>query len=187
MQLKLNLIAAACENLGIGINGNLPWNLKTEMAYFSRMTSKTNNEKKQNVVLMGRKTWDSIPLKYKPLKNRINMVLTRQSINFGSNAIACKSISDALEIISEPPLCKQVDKIWVIGGSSVYKAAMESPYFHRLYLTKIEKYYDCDVFFPELSTDLVQVTDPDVPDGIHEENGIRFEYKVYEKKLNKNL
>lgn len=80
MQLKLYLIAAACEDLGIGMNGNLPWKLKTEMAYFSRMTSKTNNENKRNVVLMGRKTWDSIPPKYKPLSNRINMVLTRQSL-----------------------------------------------------------------------------------------------------------
>ncbi|KAI4479186.1 hypothetical protein M0804_011325 [Polistes exclamans] len=182
MQLKLYLIAAACENLGIGMNGNLPWKLKTEMAYFSHMTSKTNNKNKRNVVLMGRKTWDSIPPKYKPLSNRINMVLTRQSLNFGSDAISCKSITDALDIISRSPLYEQVDKIWVIGGSSVYKAALESPHFHRLYLTKIKKHFDCDVFFPELSTDLVPVKDPNVPDGIQEENGIQFEYKVYEKK-----
>lgn len=50
------------------------------MAFFTRMTSKTSNERKKNVVLMGRKTWDSIPPKYKPLQNRINMVLTRQSL-----------------------------------------------------------------------------------------------------------
>lgn len=74
-----------------------------------------------------------------------------------------------------------VEKIWVIGGSSVYKAALESPNFHRLYLTRIKKYFECDTFFPELPTNLGLVNDPDVPDGIQEENGIQFEYKVYER------
>ncbi|KAF7407185.1 dihydrofolate reductase [Vespula maculifrons] len=182
MHLKLYVIAAVCEDLGIGMNGNLPWNLKTEMAFFTRMTSKTSNEKKKNVVLMGRKTWDSIPPKYKPLRDRINVVLTRQSLNFGSGTIPCKNISDALDVISRPPLCEEVEKIWVIGGSSVYKEVLELPNFYRLYLTRIKKRFDCDTFFPELSTDLVPVKDPNVPDGIQEENGIRFEYTVYERK-----
>lgn len=181
MKVQLNLIAAACEDMGIGMNGNLPWRLKSEMAFFTQMTSKTNNINKKNVVLMGRKTWDSIPPKYKPLQGRINIVLTRQSLNLGSDAIVCNSIPDALDVISRPPLCEQVEKVWVIGGSSIYKATLESPNFHRLYLTRIKKHFDCDTFFPELPTDLVSVKDPDVPEQIQEENGIQFEYKIYEK------
>ncbi|KAK2580382.1 hypothetical protein KPH14_006137 [Odynerus spinipes] len=177
----LTVLTAACEDLGIGINGNLPWRLKSEMAFFTHMTSKTSNKNKKNVVLMGRRTWDCIPPKYRPLQDRINMVLTKQSLNFGTEAIACKSISDALDTISRPPLCEQVEKIWVIGGSSVYKAAMESPNFYRLYLTRIKKHFVCDTFFPKLPADLVLVEAPDVPDGIQEENGIQFEYKVYER------
>lgn len=80
MHLKLYLIAAASENLGIGINGNLPWRLKSEMAFFTHMTSKTKDIKKKNVVVMGRRTWDCIPPKYRPLQGRINIVLTRQSL-----------------------------------------------------------------------------------------------------------
>ncbi|RWS18311.1 dihydrofolate reductase-like protein, partial [Leptotrombidium deliense] len=55
------LIAAQCENRGIGISGRLPWRLKNEMAYFTDVTSKTEDDKKRNAVVMGRKTWDSIP------------------------------------------------------------------------------------------------------------------------------
>lgn len=181
MHLKLYLIAAASENLGIGINGNLPWRLKSEMAFFTHMTSKTKDIKKKNVVVMGRRTWDCIPPKYRPLQGRINIVLTRQSLNFGDEAIACKSLSDVFDLISQPHMNDLVEKIWVIGGSSVYKAALESPNFHRLYLTRIKKYFECDTFFPELPTNLGLVNDPDVPDGIQEENGIQFEYKVYER------
>ncbi|XP_033219990.1 bifunctional dihydrofolate reductase-thymidylate synthase isoform X4 [Belonocnema kinseyi] len=79
---RLNLIAATCEGMGIGINGHLPWCLKKEMAFFTYMTSKTKHPNKKNVVLMGRRTWECIPPKYRPLKNRINIVLTSQVLFF---------------------------------------------------------------------------------------------------------
>lgn len=59
---------------------------------------------------------------------------------------------------------------------------MELPNFHRLYLTKIMKKFECDTFFPSLSNDVTRVEDPEVPKGVQEENGTRFEYLVYEKK-----
>ncbi|XP_053995509.1 dihydrofolate reductase isoform X1 [Hylaeus anthracinus] len=182
MHLQLNLIAAACEGMGIGVNGTLPWKLKSEMAFFTSMTTKTKDKDKKNVVLMGRRTWECIPKKYKPLKNRINMVLTSQFLNFGDQAIVCKSIPQALEIISQPPLKDQVENIWVIGGSSVYKAAMESPNFHRLYLTRIKKYFDCDTFFPPIPNTFILQQDETVPQGVQEEEGTQFVYEVYEKK-----
>ncbi|XP_031832351.1 dihydrofolate reductase [Nomia melanderi] len=182
MHLHLNLIAAACEGMGIGVNGSLPWKLKSEMAFFTHMTSKTTDRCKKNVVLMGRRTWECIPTKYRPLQNRVNMVLTSQFLNVGDSAILCKSIPHAIEIISQPPLKDQIESIWVIGGSSVYKAAMESPYFHRLYLTRVRKHFECDTFFPTIPNDIVLKQDTDVPQGVQEENGIQFVYEVYEKK-----
>ena len=78
--MKFNLIVAACgKSLGIGLNGELPWKLKSEMKYFAEKTSKTKDIDKINAVIMGRKTWESIPLKFRPLKNRFNVILSRQA------------------------------------------------------------------------------------------------------------
>ena len=80
-----SIIAAACRNMGIGINNTLPWRLRNEMKYFERVTksgassaTQADEPTKRNVVIMGRKSWDSIPEKYRPLKQRINIVLTRR-------------------------------------------------------------------------------------------------------------
>lgn len=181
MHLNLNLIAAACEGMGIGINGTLPWKLKSEMAFFTSMTTKTKNEGKKNVVLMGRRTWECIPKNFRPLKDRINVVLSSQSLDYGNEAFVCKSIPHALEIISQAPLKDKVESIWVIGGSSVYQAAMESPNFNRLYLTRIKRYFECDTFFPPIPNNFVLTQDPNIPQE-EEENGIQFVYEVYEKK-----
>lgn len=180
MPPKLELIAAACENMGIGINGNLPWRLKTEMAFFTRMTTATKDKDKKNIVLMGRRTWECIPEKYRPLENRINMVLTSQSPDYGDKAITCKSIPHAIEVITE--MQNQIERVWVIGGSSVYKDTMESPYFERLYLTRIKKKFECDRFFPPIPSDFVLIQDPTIPQDIQEEKGIKFVYEVYEKR-----
>ena len=82
--MKIHLIVAGCvvkgekNRLGIGSKGNLPWKLRSEMQHFTRMTKKTSNENMQNAVLMGRKTWESIPAKFRPLPSRFNVVVTRQ-------------------------------------------------------------------------------------------------------------
>ncbi|CAL7950673.1 unnamed protein product [Xylocopa violacea] len=181
MNLNLNLIAAACEGMGIGVKGSLPWKLKSEMAFFTSMTTTTKNPAKKNVVLMGRRTWEGIPLKYRPLKNRINIVLSSTLSDLKDEAFVCKSIQHALEIVNKPPLKDNVETIWVIGGSSVYKAAMESPHFYRLYLTRIKKHFDCDTFFPPIPNNFALTYDPNIPQGIQEENGIQFVYEVYKK------
>ena len=78
--MKFNLIVAACgKSLGIGFNGELPWRLKSEMKHFASTTSTTKDPTKKNAVIMGRKTWESIPAKFRPLKNRFNIVLSRKS------------------------------------------------------------------------------------------------------------
>lgn len=82
--MKIHLIVAGClakgekNRLGIGSKGNLPWKLRSEMQHFTRMTKRTSNENVQNAVLMGRKTWESIPSKFRPLPSRFNVVVTRQ-------------------------------------------------------------------------------------------------------------
>jgi dihydrofolate reductase/thymidylate synthase len=76
-QMTIQLVVAATRKLGIGKGGTMPWKLPGDMAYFKELTSKTADAGKQNAVIMGRKTWESIPVKFRPLPGRINVVLTR--------------------------------------------------------------------------------------------------------------
>lgn len=74
------MIVAACgPRLGIGKNGQLPWNLPKEMKHFARMTTDTTDASLRNAVIMGRKTWESIPAKFRPLRRRLNVVLSRRT------------------------------------------------------------------------------------------------------------
>jgi len=191
--LKLNLIAACDAKMGIGRKNDLPWKLKNEMAYFNRMTTggkkdpgpNSDSENKRNVVVMGRKTYDSIPDKFKPLKNRLNVVLgTTIQIKDNQDAIAFKSWDQAMEYLASPQVQETTDKIWVIGGSHIYQAAIKSPLCHRIYLTKILQEFDCDTFFPkEFDESKYQlVSDPEVPSGEQVEGDVRYTFNVYERK-----
>lgn len=78
---NIKIITALDLEDGIVKNGTIPWKIAEDIVFFREMTSKTFNPRKKNVVVMGRKTWDSIPGKYKPLKNRINIVFSRNEIS----------------------------------------------------------------------------------------------------------
>jgi len=185
--LKLYLIAAACENMGIGYKNDLPWKLKNEMAYFNRMTHAVSDTGSGNinVVLMGRNTWDSIPDKFRPLKNRLNVVLTtRDDIKSLPGVVSFSNWDEAMIQLSTSHQFKNVEKVWVIGGSSVYKKALESVNCHRIYLTRILKDFECDVFFPQFdATNFNLIRDPAVSVEDQEENGIKYRFEVYERKV----
>lgn len=125
------------------------------MAYFTKMTSTTTDPNKKNVVLMGRKSWECIPIKFRPLKNRINIVLTRnQDFKINDEDVIIKhSLEEALEALSHE-LKDKVDEVWVIGGSHVYEDVMKSKNFYRLYLTDIKAHFTCDTFMPPLTDNL---------------------------------
>ena len=183
MGLRLNIIVAVCENNGIGKGGELPFKLREEMKYFSRMTKSLNSPAKQNMVLMGRKTWESIPSKFRPLPERLNAVLSSQiqeQQGSSGKALFCQSFEDALKKASiQSP---EVETVWVIGGHSLYKMALQSDHLHRIYLTRIMKDLECDVFFPAFVTsEFKLVEDPCVPSQIQQEGDIHYKYEVYEK------
>ncbi|XP_046673490.1 dihydrofolate reductase isoform X1 [Homalodisca vitripennis] len=183
MKIKLSLIVAASENLGIGVQGKIPWMLKKEMQHFTKMTSLSKDSGKHNAVIMGRKTWESIPEKFRPLKGRINIVLSRSEDNkYPPDVVMCNSFEEALEILDKPPLVENIENVWIIGGSSVYEEAMRHDQCHRIYITWIKKEFNCDTFFPKLPENFEETMDENVPLGIQEENGIQYEYKVYERK-----
>lgn len=127
-----------CRNRGIGYNNALPFHFKKDLQYFSRMTTGGTHE--NNCILMGRKTWESLP--YKPLKNRENIVITRDDTIPNS----FRSVDKSLEYCRE----KGFDNVWVIGGSSIYEHFLRHNLAKWLYVTKIDGDYECDTFFPEI-------------------------------------
>ncbi|XP_012371651.1 dihydrofolate reductase-like [Octodon degus] len=152
MVCPLNCIVAVSQNMGIGRNRDLPWTpLRNEFNYFQRMTTTTSVEGKQNLVVMGRKTWFSIPEKNRPLKDRINIVLSSKLKEPPQGAhFLAQSLDDALKLIEQPELANKVDLVWVVGGSAVYKEAMDQPGHVKLFMTRIMQEFENDTFFPEI-------------------------------------
>jgi len=114
--LYYSVIAAVSKNGGIGYKGDLPWRLKKEMEYFNRMTSQVNREGAQNAVIMGRNTWQSIPDKFRPLKERINVVISKTLNDVPEGVLLYPKLTDAVKSMY---LNNNVEKLWVIGGSGI--------------------------------------------------------------------
>lgn len=187
MAPRINLIVAVCENFGIGVNGNLPWKLKSELAFFKRMTLNTQDTAKKNMVIMGRRTWDSIPEKFRPLPGRVNVILSRQpkQDNWPENVQVFPSFEAVVDALQQESMSAKIETAWVIGGSSVYQTALKSPFCHRVYLTKINKNFDCDTFLEPIEEEnFTRVVDPAVPQDTQVENDISFDYIVYERITN---
>jgi len=132
---RLHLIYARAANGVIGKDGTLPWHLPEDLAHFKRTTL-------GSPVIMGRKTWDSLPPKFRPLPGRANIVITRQQ-NFGENGVqTASSLDSALQ------LCKQSDDVWVIGGAQLY--ALAEPMAASAVVTEIDADFDGDAYAPAL-------------------------------------
>lgn len=140
--MTISLIWAQDKNGGIGINNTIPWYIKEDFKHFKSTTiSKT--------VIMGRKTWDSLPIK--PLPQRKNIILTKSKIDISkhndldNNELIEISSFDRLDIGN---MQKSNDEFIVIGGGQIYNLFIE--YATKLYVTKIDKGYDCDTFAPQI-------------------------------------
>ncbi|XP_037653686.1 dihydrofolate reductase-like [Choloepus didactylus] len=182
MVCLLNCIVAVSQKMGIGKNGDLPWPpLRNEFKYFQRITTTSSVESKQNLVIMGRNTWFSIPEKNWPLKDRINLVVGRELKEppQGTHFLA-KSLDDALKLTEQPELANKVDIVWIVGGSSVYKEAMNQPGLLRLFVTRIMQEFESDTFFPEINTEKYKILPeyPGVLSDVQEEKGIKYKLEM---------
>ena len=184
-KIQLKLIVATCQANGIGKDNTLPWRLKSELAYFARLTKTTRDFSKQNAVVMGRRTWQSIPARVRPLRNRLNIVLTSQAqseISDSPDVLVCKSFPEAVQLVDS--LSDKLESCWVIGGSSVYQEAMKNIRLERLYITRILQDFDCDTFLPEINMDQWRLTqDKDVSTEVQEEAGVQFKYEVFQRNV----
>jgi len=171
MKHSLYLIAALDEKRGIGKNGMLPWRLPADLAFFQRTTEHTEDPIKENMVIMGRTTWESIPEKHRPLPGRHNVVLSRREGCKVEGATVHRSLQEALHSVDE-----KIGTVFVIGGGQLFAEAIERPDITGLYLTEVEGDFGCDTFFPEIPARF-QKTESF---GAEEENGTQFTFWRYD-------
>ena len=133
----LSIVVARASNGVIGRDGDLPWRLKSDLALF-----KANTLGKP--IIMGRKTWDSLPRK--PLPGRMNVVLSRDGSFEPANAVVCESFLEAVQMAREQAQEDGADEVCVIGGRALFEMAL--PKARRLYLTEVSATVEGDVTFP---------------------------------------
>ncbi len=168
---SFDIVVAADEHLGIAKDGDLPWHLPGDLKHFRNTTTQVKDGSKKNAVVMGRKTWDSIPSKYRPLPGRLNIVLTRnEALQFPQGVMAFHSLEGALCALGEGALADDIEGIFVVGGGRVYEQSLEMNECQSLIITRIHKSFDCDTNFPHFEKLYVLETIL----GEHEENGVPF-------------
>lgn len=249
----LTLILAATPSLGIGKAGTLPWpQLRKEMGYFARVTKRVAptascarngagggrgdgavndgagavGRRLINAVVMGRKTWDSIPPRFRPLPGRLNVIVSRDAARVARSEgkegvegpLVVGSLKEAVDRLSSygesstdgspaplapagaspststlvPSTHVSISRIFVIGGATLYAAALELPQADRVLLTKIHTEYSCDTFFPihlehhgsgwrQCTVAEVQdwTGEEDVVGRVVEEQGVEFEFEMF--------
>jgi dihydrofolate reductase len=132
---RLNLIYARARNGVIGRDNTLPWHLPEDLAHFKRQTLGCP-------VIMGRKTWDSLPPRFRPLPGRTNVVISRDPAWHADGAHSASTLADALSRCTGHP------EVWVIGGAQIYALAL--PLAQRVVVTEIDADFDGDALAPPL-------------------------------------
>lgn len=168
-------VVAADQKGGIGRQGEIPWpKLKSDLRFLRELTSAAPAGK-HNAVIMGRKTWDSVPPTFRPLPGRKNVVISRHALELGADALLASSLDDALTQASLQP---DVDRLFVIGGGEIYRQAFAHPRCRDVYLTRIDATFDCDAFIPALDQDfaLAEVVAP------HHDAGLDYRIERWRRK-----
>jgi dihydrofolate reductase len=135
----MKIIAAVDHNYGIGKNGDLPWHSPEDLKNFKELTN-------GGIVIMGRGCYDSLPDKFKPLPNRLNIIMTRGTSSFDG----CMTFNYVCDVLNDDYLMSK-DDVWIIGGAQIYESFL--PFVDSMILTHMEGSFDCDTFFPQFNED----------------------------------
>ncbi|KNH05762.1 dihydrofolate reductase-thymidylate synthase [Perkinsela sp. CCAP 1560/4] len=166
----INVIVAADRLGGIGVDNTLPWHLPSDMKYFKETTTKVpavkEGEPKVNAVIMGRKTFESIPQKFRPLAGRFNIIISSAAKSVESAVIPdletplwVSSLEGAIKACTAPEVIRRIHKVFVIGGASLYSACLSPsspvfPYVHSVFMTRVDGLcVKCDIVVPQLAAD----------------------------------
>ncbi len=177
---NFSMILAVDSKNWLGKNNDLAWKLSSDLKHFKNITSKTKDLAKYNAVIMWRKTWESIPAKYRPLPDRINCILSRslkyENINskIDNFVLYFNSFEHCLKELSKK---ENVENIFLIWWASLYNQFLNHPKLDKIYLTKVEWDYNCDVFFDWIPDNFILEK---VSDNF-EENSIKFRFEEYKR------
>lgn len=160
---RINLIYARAANGVIGKDGAMPWHLPEDLAHFKQLTHGCP-------VLMGRKTWDSLPPRFRPLPGRTNIVITRQADWQAEGAQRADSLEEALRLAGAAP------EIWIIGGAQIY--AQAEPLASRAEVTEIAQDFAGDALAPVLGPSWVANAGEDHTSS----TGLKFSFITYDKR-----
>jgi len=162
--VTLSIVAAVARNGVIGREGGIPWHIPEDMARFRALTT-------GHPVLMGRKTWDSLPDRFRPLPGRRNVVVTRNPVWTADGAEPAASLDTALELLDDP------ETVFVIGGASLYDQAL--PLADDLELTEVDLEPEGDAFFPAWDREAFEEMSRDARVS---EDGTPFAFVTYRRR-----
>lgn len=167
-----SIIVAFDSQYGIGKRGGLAWHLPLDLKHFKEITKAVTMAGRQNAVIMGRKTWESLPERFRPLPGRVNMVLSREgSLSLPSGVLTAPNLENALSQLSLP----NIEGVFVIGGAQVFAQAIIHSLCQKLYVTHVQGNFSCDVFFPPIAKDFFPISASEQV----EESGISFHFSDY--------
>ncbi len=164
--MTISAILAVSRNRVIGKNNDLPWHLPADMKYFMNTT-------RNHHIIMGRKTFESLG---KPLKNRVNIVLTRDLFYAASGIIVTHTMDEALQVAEDGG----ESEVFIIGGAEIYRQSL--PVLDKIYITEIDLEVEGgDAFFDELNSDFWELDscESHQPD---EKNKYPYSFKVFKSK-----
>jgi len=160
---RINLIFARAANGVIGKDNSMPWHLPEDLAHFKRLTHGCP-------VIMGRKTWDSLPPRFRPLPGRSNIVITRQADWLAAGAVRASCLQDGLQLSGD------VAEVWVIGGAEIYRQA--EPLAVRAEVTEIAQDFEGDAYAPILGSGWTETA----RESHLSATGLSFSFVTYDKK-----
>lgn len=158
----MNIIVACCSNKGIGNENSLPWHFKSDLKYFAKVTKGDGN----NAIVMGKNTWLSLPKK--PLPKRDNLIL--------SKTLKEKNCFESIDDLKKYIKTKNYEQVWIIGGSQIYNQFINDECVKRIYITHVERNYNCDTFFPKIPDDFLLIETNSIT-----ENDTKLTFNIYEK------
>lgn len=187
LEPELCVFVAATKKGGIGMNEGIPWKLPADLKRFKELTTQTAHENNINTCIMGRKTYLSIPAKMRPLKDRMNIVITttKKDLVDETQIHICPDLETALSIAKycSPIKCVSdgtfkmltCEKVFVIGGGKLINETMSLKECKKIYLTEIEDDFECDTFIDPIPAEYVRTF---VSEDMTE-NGVTFRFKEF--------
>ncbi len=151
---QFNIIAAMDIERGLGKDNGIPWHIPADMKWFKVHTSTPIADGKINACVMGRRTWESLPDSYRPLPDRLNVVISSNpDYELPEGVLLAESLDVALTLLAQGDLASRVGEVFVIGGAQLYGTAIQHPNLQRLLVTYVWSKTNCDCFFPEWDGD----------------------------------